>query len=129
MEKLPKIPLFEIAVKLPTSDLLNLCQTNKKFYELCQNNQFWKYRAVKVLGYDYNKLPDNVDQDWYMNLEYEYENKNRYASEINKLPNQALFNIAVKLPISDLLNLCQTNFKFINYVKLINFGKIGQPKF
>ena len=67
LDLISKDVLFKIALELPIYDLLNLCQTNKKFYtKLCRNPDFWKTRAINILGYDINNIPDKVDQQWYL---------------------------------------------------------------
>ena len=66
MDNLPNLPLFKIAEELPIYDVLNLCKTNKRISKICKNELFWKKRAMNVLGYDINDLPDKVNKKWYI---------------------------------------------------------------
>ena len=67
MENIDKYSLFAVANKLNVYELSTLCQTSKKFSELCENDDYWRYRAITLLGYDNNELvEDKVDKQWYM---------------------------------------------------------------
>lgn len=92
LDNLANNPLFVIANNLPLIDLLDLCQTSKRFSDFCQNNNYWKYRAVNTLGYNINDLPNTINRQWFMfgslyikhegNISY-VGNKIRYATDHN----------------------------------------------
>ncbi len=51
MENIPKDPLWEIEDKLSIEDLMNLCQSNKRYYNIiCNNKDFWFWRIYKRFG-------------------------------------------------------------------------------
>ena len=67
MDTLPIPLLIKIAIELPINDLLNLCETNRKNWnKICQNEIFWKNRAIQVLGFNTNEIPNKVDKKWYL---------------------------------------------------------------
>ncbi len=52
MEEISKDPLWEIADKLSNQDLMALCLTNKRYYNIiCNNKQSWFWRIYKRFGY------------------------------------------------------------------------------
>ncbi len=62
MENIPRDPLWEIANKLSNEDLVNLCFTDKRYYDIvCNNKQFWYWRIYKRFG-DV-EIPDSLRQN------------------------------------------------------------------
>ena len=52
MENITKDPLWEIADKLSNEELIALCLTNKRYFDIvCNNKQFWYWRIYKRFGY------------------------------------------------------------------------------
>jgi hypothetical protein len=71
MEVLPQDLYYEIVKYLPANIILNLCQTNKYIYHICQNDQFW-YEKVY---YDYPDYDGPILTDYkqlYLKLSYHY---------------------------------------------------------
>ena len=65
--KTPRVIMFDIAKKLEPKDIMNLCQTSKKFWkQIHENSEFWKRRAICVLRYNINELPENIGKQWYL---------------------------------------------------------------
>ncbi len=62
MEKILKDPLWEIADKLSNQELMALCLTHKRYYNIvCNNKDFWFWRIYKRFG-DI-EIPDSLRQD------------------------------------------------------------------
>ncbi len=47
---------FELLMKLSDHELGRVCQTNKKVRAICNNDYFWKLRAIKFYNVEENKL-------------------------------------------------------------------------
>lgn len=56
MESLNADTFYEIAKELPIDIILNLCQINKQFATLCNDEAFWKER----LYHDYPKYKEKI---------------------------------------------------------------------
>ena len=56
--------LYKIGYELYTYDLLNFCKSGEDFAEeLCEDENFWRQKAIMVLGYKEEELPD-MDVGW-----------------------------------------------------------------
>jgi len=47
MELLPYETLFNILLSLSYQQIINFCQTNRQYYSICQDNNFWAIKAVR----------------------------------------------------------------------------------
>jgi len=54
MERLSKDSLTNIALRLKLKDLESFCSTNKRFFKICSDPHFWRYRIM-------NKFPEYYD--------------------------------------------------------------------
>lgn len=54
MNNLPDLPLFEIAIKLSSSDLKSLCHVDKRLYRFLSDNEyFWQTKCAPHIKYKY----------------------------------------------------------------------------
>ena len=83
MERLKKDELFEILNKLDDKDLLNFCSINRKYQEICQNEDFWRNRFFSKYGnqYGFYKPKNRTWRNLYLTLVY-YENKYRFSQQL-----------------------------------------------
>jgi len=68
--------LLIVLSKINNQDLLNICQVNKYFSNLCNNENLWRNKLWK----EYRKIYPEENQTWknmYLKLVY-YMNKNKY---------------------------------------------------
>jgi hypothetical protein len=89
METLPKDVLLLILSKLDDEDILDVSATNRHFRKICENNLFWKLRAIEkfgteILNYHYDdkwkeRYIKNVMKELYnkFSLFYKYNNLKR----------------------------------------------------
>nr|QBK91457.1 MAG: F-box and regulator of chromosome condensation repeat protein [Pithovirus LCPAC302] len=62
MENIPKDILWMIAYNLSNQELMTLCLTSKRYYNIvCNNKYFWYWRIYKRFGYI--EIPDSLQQD------------------------------------------------------------------
>lgn len=55
--KLPKDILLKLAMELDLSEILNLCESDKKINDnICENNWFWKEKLQKDFYVNYNNI-------------------------------------------------------------------------
>lgn len=75
--------------KLDDRDLLNACQTNKKAQVICNDEEFWHRRYVRVYGEEYS-FYKQIDRSWknYYLLTLHYDEK--------YFPDRALIKVAKK---------------------------------
>jgi len=45
MESIPYEDFFQIMVRLPFNSIIDFCQTNPEYYQICLNNDFWSAKA------------------------------------------------------------------------------------
>lgn len=50
LETLPKDVLYSLALKLPLSDLNNLCESSKKLKAICADKSFWRSKLIEDYG-------------------------------------------------------------------------------
>nr|QBK91454.1 MAG: DEAD/SNF2-like helicase [Pithovirus LCPAC302] len=63
MKHVPKNLLWKIADKLSNQDLMTLCLTNKRYYDIiCNNKQFWYWKIYKRFGDEF-EIPYSLRQD------------------------------------------------------------------
>src|SRR5436853_275603 len=53
MENLPPELNFQIWKDLPTKDILNLCETNSNFKQICDNDYTWTHLLERDFGINY----------------------------------------------------------------------------
>src|SRR5665647_3930808 len=79
MEDITKDILFKVAIDLNLSDLLHLCQTNRRFNNLfCNNDEFWRIKLYREFPETINKINKKILE------KYEYSYKDIYKQIINK---------------------------------------------
>jgi Leucine-rich repeat (LRR) protein len=65
MDNIPADILRVIALNLPIRDILNLCQTNKRYQQhICNNKPFWEALLLRETKGNVN-IPSNTDINWY----------------------------------------------------------------
>ena len=67
LTSLPRDIRYKIMLDLPTYDLANMCLTNKTWYDICNQDEFWRRRVLHQFG---NLLkPEHLTyKDYYQNL-------------------------------------------------------------
>lgn len=66
IENLSKYIIFYILNNLGLEDVYTLSKTCKKFLNMvCKNDEFWRTRAISVLGYDKDKIVKDSEEEWY----------------------------------------------------------------
>ena len=98
---------INILLQLPYPDIIKLCQTDRRFYNLCQENYLWN----QLMDRDFRTLTTNKDKNTYILL-YHFFNQHT----LDFLKNYININV-----IYDLQNLYQIVFDA--YVKVIKFYK------
>ena len=93
MEQVPSYVLYDQLSGLPLQDILNLCQVNSQYNQICNDNNFWGLKIQREFpGVNLNEV--NVPlRDLYINLYTE----NRKSIKIF-LNNQYALNIRVNNP-------------------------------
>lgn len=73
--------LFEIIIKLPSSDIYNICRINK-FYSsnICENNEFWRLK----FNHDFKKDNIYIDIENSDSWKLKYKNFPLYGLKLNK---------------------------------------------
>lgn len=64
LDDMPKDIKYKILVELPIGDLAKMCQTNKKYQEICNNDEFWRRKLI----FDFPEYlkPENLNhKEWY----------------------------------------------------------------
>lgn len=140
MNKLENIPpeLFaEIALSLPYPDLENLCNTNPRIRQLCNNDQFWYQRTIQDFGNNTNKPNDINWKEWFLiSLEQKRERRRRreqikHFDEVerpqllNSTPNlsgnpmsgEMVYELLLSLDLRNIRSLCQTNRTIVPFCK------------
>jgi len=64
---IPSDIIINILVNLPIKTLLTTCQSNKKIYNVCNNDYMWRLRITKEFGPTL-ELPKTTWKDWYFKL-------------------------------------------------------------
>jgi len=89
--QLTDIPILieEILSKLSSSELLNLCSTNKEYDRICQNDETFKILVGVKLGYDL-KIPNNLTyKQFYLSLIDPYkESDEQLLKQIKRVLNE-----------------------------------------
>ena len=67
METLPIELIYEYMLKLDWIDLMNQCQVNKLFREICNSEYFWEQKTMRDFQ-DYTKDPNKTWREYYTYL-------------------------------------------------------------
>lgn len=67
IESLPDEILFNVLVNLGLPDLLNLCQTSRRVYNICQDDTLWYQRIIREFPWEINSKPGGQTwEEWYI---------------------------------------------------------------
>lgn len=122
MEQLTGDELRITALQLPIKDILNLCQTNKKFQQsICNSKPFWQALLLRQVG---NTINIHIDADinWFkyrVRQSMHLESINKIVSGIKN--NKLNFKSVFYNPYSDKWD----NFEILDQLKELDCGGMG----
>jgi len=88
--------LYQIMLNLDFISIIKLCQTNKDYIKICDNNYFWQQKYIHD-GYHIQFLEDqNIDRDLY---QLAYDIITNGENVYNKIKNKDVYDIYIYLPI------------------------------
>jgi hypothetical protein len=142
IQGLPIETQVEILSYLPREELLNLCEVNRLWNNLCRNELLWK--SLYLIDFLPNKYIS--DENWYKNYKYLYNFCRSYAKMIYSVflkaiegflqgGNFTIDNIPRNLKLEIINNLTNTLIKFIHLygeelldTSSIHYRRFGQIK-
>ena len=138
-QKMPKNIRYDIANRLSFRELKNLCKVNKKCKEMCNDDQYWRYRIQSKLASIPSFTKNGNHKQWYIDnvMDIYGMGQNMYETLNNPNPIHKFFNEnediqgVIDQPILLLENTKYIYFDFDNnnnkpiYYIIDSYGNLG----